>query len=183
MVTTSKPVTLVRFRWALSALPAEASEPPKPLVLRAAGEQDLEEALGVIQSSYELDPEWSGCGKHIENFVLPMSKKAFAEEATCLFVQHGNRVIAASAYLPEPGDTGVHLASGPCVLSEYRNRGIAGALLAATLEALRARGLKEAIGQSRPNSPSAKYLGRKFGGQPIAPPPAAAENSEPAIAA
>lgn len=182
MLIPTKPVALAKFRWSLAALPPEASQPPKPLSLRTAGEQELEDALRVIQSSYELDPEWSGCAKHLEDFVLPMTKKAFSGEATCLFVQHGNRVIAASAFLPEPGDAGIHLVSGPCVLSEYRNRGIAGALLAATLEALRARGLKEAVGQTRPNSPAGKYLGRKFGGQPI-PPPRPAEAAEPAIAA
>ncbi len=170
MPIPSKPTKLVTFRWKLGELPAGAAQSSKPYVLRAAGEQELDDALRVIRSSYELDPEWSGCGKHIEGCVLPGVKRAFAGEATCLFIQHGNRVIGASAYLPEPGDAGVHLVSGPCVLIEYRNRGIGAVLLAATLEALQSRGLEEAIGQARPNTVSAKFLYRKFGGQPVSVP-------------
>lgn len=183
MAIPSIPVKLIRFHWRLSELPTDAAQISKPFVMRPAGEPELEEALRVIRSSYELDPEWSGCAKHIGEFVLPQVEHAFANEANCLFVQHGNRVIAASAYLPEPGEHGVHLVSGPCVLIEYRNRGIGAALLAGTLEALRSRGLAEAVGQTRPNSPSAKYLFRKFGGQPAAAPPVQLASAETAVAA
>ncbi len=170
MAIPSKPTKLVKFRWKLSQVPTGAAQPPKPYVLRAAGEQELADALRVILSSYELDPEWSGCAAHIEECVVAGVKRAFGDEATCLFIQHGNRVIGVSAYLPEPGNDGVHLISGPCVLAEYRNRGLGAVLLAATLEALGSRGLAEAIGQVRPNTVSAKFLCSKFGGQPVAIP-------------
>lgn len=183
MAIPSKPIKLVKFRWKTTEVPAGAASIPKPFVLREAGEQELDDALRVIRASYDLDPEWSGCAKHVEQFVLPGVKKAFESGACCLFVQHGNRVIAASAYLPEPGEDGVHLVSGPCVLSEYRNRGIAGTLLAATLEALGARGVKEAIGQTRPNSHSAKFLSAKFGGEPLPSPALPRSVVEEAVAA
>jgi hypothetical protein len=76
-------------------------------------------------------------------------------------------VIAASAYDPDP-ENGIHLITGPCVLIEYRSRGIGGALLHATLEVLRARGLQEAVGQTRPGTTSFKFLCSKFGGKPAA---------------
>jgi hypothetical protein len=158
---------LARFSWNLKELPQSAAEMPAPFTLRTAGEQEREEAISLVQASYNLDPEWSGCASHIASTVLPDSIKALAKEPTCLFVQHGNRVIAASIFDPEPEPGGVHLVSGPCVLIEYRNRGIGGALLAATLEALRERGITEVIGQTRPKSPSAKYLCSKFGGTEV----------------
>lgn len=142
---------------------------PGPYTLRPAGEQEMEDALRVVAASYNLDPEWSGCAKYIDDVVLPGVKGVFEGEATCLFLLHGNRVIAASAYDPEPAN-GIHLVSGPCVFIEYRNRGIGGALLQATLEALRSRGVTEAAGQARPGTPSAKFLCTKFGGQLVAPP-------------
>lgn len=182
MPIPSKPVTLARFRWNLAELTPGSVPMPGPYTLRAAGEQEIEDALRVVQASYNLDPEWSGCAKHIDEVILPGVRKVFGGEATCLFLQHGNRVIAASAYDPDPQD-GVHLVTGPCVLIEYRNRGIGGALLHATLEALRARGLKEAVGQTRPGTPSAKFLCSKFGGQPAAPAVAAAAPSQDAVAA
>ena len=82
---------------------------------------------------------------------------------------------------PEPAD-GIHLVTGSCVLIEYRNRGIGGALLHATLEALRTRGLTEAVGLARPGTPSAKFFCSKFGGQQLMAPvpivqPAGAETA------
>jgi hypothetical protein len=174
MPIPSKPTALVRYRWKLAELTAGEAAMPAPYTLRPAGEQEVDDALRVIQSSYNLDPEWSGCAKYIDEDVLPGVRKVFPGETTCLFVLHGNRVIGASAYNPEP-QNGVHLVSGPCVFMEYRNRGLGGALLHATLEALRAHGVTEAIGQVRPGTPSAKFLCSKFGGQQIAPAPAAAK--------
>jgi len=169
MSITSKPVQLVRFRWDLSAIPAEAGQLSKPFVLRTAGPNEIEEAMAIVLASYNLDPEWSGCALHIKDNVLPGVKRALTKEPTCLFVQHGNRIIGASVYDCAPEENEVHLVSGACVQTEYRNRGIGGALLASTLEALKARGLTEAFGHTRPNSPSAKYLCPKFGGTKMAP--------------
>lgn len=183
MPIPSKPVTLAQFRWKLSELTPGAVPMPGPYTLRPAGEQELDDALRVVQASYNLDPEWSGCAKHIDEVVLPGVRKVFSGEATCLFLLHGNRVIAASAYDPDP-ENGIHLITGPSVLIEYRSRGIGGALLHATLEALRARGLKEAVGQTRPGTASAKFLCSKFGGQPVAAfATAASPASQDAVAA
>jgi len=165
MAFKSKPTKLCFFRWNLSELPSEVSAIAKPFLIRAADKSDLNTALRVIRSSYELDPDWSGCAHHIEEVVLPHVKKVFGDDTFCLFVQHGNRVIAASAYVVCPEDKGVHLVSGPCVLSEYRNRGIGAALLGATLETLRQHGTKEALGFARPNTVSSKFLYTKFGGK------------------
>ena len=173
MAIESRPIALVRFSWNLKELPEGCGALPKPYVLRTAGEQEADEALAVVQSCYNLDPEWSGCAQHTQGTVLPGVIQALAKEPTCLFVLHGNRIIAASVYDGDPPEGGVHLVSGPCVLIEYRNRGIGGALLAATLDALRAKGLPEATGRTRPNSPSAKFLYSKFGGRPVPPKPAA----------
>jgi len=167
MSIPSRPTALERFAWNLKSLPGTPEEMIAPFVLRAAGEQEADVAVAIVQASYNLDPEWSGCAVHIQGTVLPGVMKTLAKEPTCLFVQHGNRVIAASVYDPEPEQGGVHLVSGPCVLVEYRNRGIGGALLAATLDALRNRGLTEATGASRPRSPSSRYLCPKFGGKPV----------------
>lgn len=182
MSIPSKPIKLVRFRWKLQDLPAEAADFPKPYKVRQAEQSELDDALSVIKASYNLDPEWSGYGKHLDEFVLPGIKRAFSDDMHCLFVFHGNRVIAASAFDPEP-EGGVHLTTGPCVLVEYRNRGIGGALLGATLKALRDLGLEEAVGQTRPRTPSAKFLFTKFGGLEIPAPRAQPADADAAVAA
>jgi len=184
MPIPSKPVKLTEFRWNLASLPSPVGEITKPFTLRTAGDQEIEDALRVVEASYDLDSEWSGCDKYVEQTVIPAAKKAVAAQGECLFVLHGNRVIAASFYNPEPAEGEVHLVTGPCVLIEYRSRGIGGNLLGVTLEALRNRGLSEVTGRTRPNGPSAKFLCTKFGGQPVKVPPAApAEPTEDAVAA
>jgi GNAT superfamily N-acetyltransferase len=183
MPIPSKPVPLVRIRWNLADLPAAVAEIPKPFTLRTAGQEELEDALRVVEASYDLDPEWSGCDKYVEQTVVPGIKKTLAAGGECIFILHGNRVIGASVYTAEAGEEGVHLVSGPCVLSEYRSRGLGGSLLGATLDALRARGLSEALGRTRANSSSAKFLGTKFGGQPVTPPASVASAPEEAVAA
>lgn len=165
MSIQSRPVALESFQWNLKEVPASPEEMFAPFVLRAAAEQESDEAVAIVQASYNLDPEWSGCALYVKGTVLPGVLKTLAKEPNCLFVQHGNRIIAASVYDPSPEPGGVHLVSGPCVLIEYRNRGIGGALLGATLSALRNRGVSEATGATRAKSPSSRYLCPKFGGR------------------
>jgi hypothetical protein len=167
MPIPSKQIELSKFQWKLDAIPSEAAVMNSPFTVRSAAEQELEEAASVIQASYNLDHQWSGCARYIDNIVLPAVAEIFKGDCTCLFVQHGNRIIAASAFSVEPIN-GVNLVSGPCVFMEYRNRGIGGSLLGATLLALREFGVTEAVGQALPNSPAAKYLCTKFGGHPLA---------------
>lgn len=183
MPIPSKPVPIIKIRWDLAQLPSPAPEIPKPFAVRTAGEEELEDALRVVEASYDLDPEWSGCDKYVEQTVIPGVKKTLAAGGECIFILHGNRVIGASVYTPEAGDEGIHLVSGPCVLIEYRSRGLGGTLLGATLDALRARGLGEAIGRTRPNSSSAKFLATKFGGQTVTTSAPVAAAPEDAVAA
>ena len=182
MSIQARQVNLTRFLWNLEELAEGAAQIPAPYILRTAGEQETEEAIAIVQASYNLDPEWSGCAMHIKGAVLPGATRALAKEPTCLFVQHGNRVIAASVYDTDPEEGGVHLVTGPCVLIEYRNRGIGGALLGATLGALRERGVTLVAGQTRPNSASAKYLCPKFGGKEARIEPAVSEESQASAA-
>ena len=79
----------------------------------------------------------------------------------CLALRHGLRIIGAAIVAPEPG-TDVHLAPGPCVSMEYRNRGFGTRLLEQSLTMLRTAGLKEAVGIAHENAPVTKFLYPKF---------------------
>ena len=79
----------------------------------------------------------------------------------CLVLTHGTRIIAASA-LNVNDDAPSHLISGPCVLSEYRSRGIGTALLHESLEHLKAAGLATAFGVSKENVPASRFIYPKF---------------------
>jgi hypothetical protein len=77
-------------------------------------------------------------------------------------VFHGERIVAASVFLVNE-DADFQLASGPCVLSEYRSRHVGAWLLQATLYELQEQGLKHATGVCKQHSVLAKYLYPKFG--------------------
>ena len=79
----------------------------------------------------------------------------------CLVVTHGTRIIGASP-LDMNRDAECHLVSGPCILNEYRNRGIGTQLLYHSLVALREAGLTQARGITKSNLPVAKFVYSKF---------------------
>ncbi len=95
---------------------------------------------GWVQSA--LDPEKNGIG---------------------LALRHGLRMIGAAVMVPDPAREN-HLSPGPCVLMEYRNRGLGTALLGESLRQLRAAGLYRATAFTKANAPVAKFLYPKFNG-------------------
>jgi hypothetical protein len=90
--------------------------------------------------------------------------RAFASDTTtCLALRHGVRVIGAAVLSLDPAADN-HLAPGPCILMEYRNRGFGTRLLESSLKLLREASVTHAIGVARENSPVAKFLYPKFHG-------------------
>lgn len=84
--------------------------------------------------------------------------------AEFLVLRHGSRIIAASALIDDPAaDT--QLASGVCVMDEYRNRGLGAFLLYESLTKLKASGLKSAAVVTRVGVTAERYLYGKFGGK------------------
>jgi len=83
-------------------------------------------------------------------------------EPLCLIVAHGARIIGASALAIEP-EAQNHLLTGPCVSMEYRNRGLASALLTQSLLTLRDAGLPIARGVTKQGSPAAQFIYPKLG--------------------
>jgi N-acetylglutamate synthase-like GNAT family acetyltransferase len=81
--------------------------------------------------------------------------------APCLVVTHGTRVIGASPLDPNK-EAECHLVSGPCVLNEYRNRGIGTELLFQSLSALREAGFETVRAITKSNVPVAKFVYTKF---------------------
>ena len=80
-----------------------------------------------------------------------------------LTLRHGLRIIGAAILLPDAAAEN-HISPGPCVLLEYRNRGLGTALLGESLRQLREAGLSHAAARAKLNSPVAKFLYPKFNG-------------------
>jgi predicted GNAT family acetyltransferase len=156
----------IRFRWDLTQLPQFNAELPEHYEIGPATAEDEVELRKVISSSFVLDPAWNPSTQEVMETIEPWLQRAFSAPATtCLALKHGLRIIGVAIILQE-AETEVHLAPGPCVSMEYRNRGFGTRLLEQSLTKLRDAGLKEAVGIAHENAPVTKFLYTKFNSTP-----------------
>ena len=161
-----KLLSWVRFTWDLTKLPTLTSELPQHYQIVPATEEDQVELRKVFSSSFVLDPIWNPAVHDVMRTVNAWLDRAFASDLnTCLVLRHGHRIIGASA-LSFDLDAQDHLAPGPSIMMEYRNRGFGTLLFERSLKALREAGLGRASGIARENAPVARFLYPKFGGVP-----------------
>lgn len=150
-----------RFTWDLGKLPALKSDAAR-YTIRVAMQDDEKSVRSVISSAFSLDMDWSDTLKSLRDHFEAQIDKVFTEkEVPCVVILHGMRIIGASSM--DPGrEAENHLLSGPCVLSEYRNRGLGTTLLHRSLSLLRDAGLDKARGITKYNVPAAKFIYPKF---------------------
>jgi GNAT superfamily N-acetyltransferase len=154
----------LRFKWALSGIPEPEQSQIPPITIRPALPEEERDVIDVLAKSTSLDSSLGDAARLLQHYFTELAPRLWKnKERRSLAAFHGDRVIGASVYLTA-ADEPIHLASGPCVLSEYRNRGIGKALLHATLYDLKECGLSEASGVCREHSVLAKYVYPKFGG-------------------
>jgi ribosomal protein S18 acetylase RimI-like enzyme len=153
-----------RFSWDLGKLPAE-HEPAlaSHFMVRAAGRDEEKSVRNVIFTSFGMDTAWGDSFKNVLGYIESQLNTSFMHRAVpCLVITHGVRIIAASA-LNTGEDAPAHLLSGPCVLPEYRNRGLGTALLHESLLHLKNAGLARAYGISKEGVTATKFVYPKFG--------------------
>jgi predicted N-acetyltransferase YhbS len=137
---------------------------PEHYEIAAATADDEKEVRRVITTSFVLDAAWSASMHELKQSIDGWLARAFEQEhATCLALRHGVRIIGATILSLDPNAEN-HLAPGPCVLMEYRNRGLGTLLLVQSLKTLRDAGLSHAIALAEENAPVAKFLYPKFDG-------------------
>jgi N-acetylglutamate synthase-like GNAT family acetyltransferase len=157
-----KLVRWTRFTWDLARLPAEGRILETHYRIRPVTREEEKTVRGVIASSLALDMNWSDTLKTMGDWLETRLDEVFAHKVpTCLVVTHGSRVIGASPLDPNK-EAEYHLISGPCILNEYRNRGIGSELLYQSLSALREVGFEQARGITKSNVPVAKFVYTKF---------------------
>jgi Acetyltransferase (GNAT) family len=154
----------VRFTWDLTAMPSSAVELPNHYAITPATNEDEKAVRKVLSCSFLLDPAWNPAIGEVMHSLQSWLDRAFiAEENTCLTLRHGSRIIGASVLCLDQAAEN-HFAPGPCILMEYRNRGLGTWLLQASLQLLRDSGLTHASGIARELSPVAKFLYPKYNG-------------------
>jgi len=153
-----------QFSWNLKSLDGPAKPLGANYGIRKAARGESEAVRKVIFSAFSLDSDWSDSLNRVWPLIEQQTEAAFApKEPHCLVLTHGVRIIGASTVSFAPDDVR-QILSGPCVLVEYRNRGLGSALLLATLQLLAGEGLDRAVGVTKKNIPAAKFVYPKFGG-------------------
>ncbi len=155
----------VRFTWDLDKLPLFGATLPKHYSFTVATRSDERELRMVIKRSFAHDTSWGDAIHEVNGMLDGWLERAFEPEKSglCLALRHGLRMIGAAVLIPD-AVTENHLSPGPCVLMEYRNRGLGTALLAQSLFRLREAGLTRAVALTKSNAPVAKFLYPKFNG-------------------
>lgn len=160
-----KQVQWVRFTWDLDEIRPPGGALPEHYHFAAATQADEKELRVVITRSFANDSSW-GDAIHVVNGLIDGWLERAFEPGTggiCLALRHGLRMIGASILIPDPGAED-QLSPGPCVLMEYRNRGLGTALLGESLRRLHEAGLSRAAALTKGNAPVAKFLYPKFNG-------------------
>ncbi len=159
-----------RFSWDLTQLNPVYPEIESRYSMREAVPEDQLAVRNLILSTFTLDPDWNFVFRELRDSfeeaftsTFPAGKRERAAGVTpCLLITHGSRVVGASILNLRP-DAHNHLLTGPCVPMEYRNRGLATALLAQSLLTLKGAGLNIAHALTPQSTPTAEFLYSKFG--------------------
>lgn len=154
----------IKFTWQLGKITEPKDEAFLPLQRRVASPEEEAEVIDVLSKSTALDSSLGDAGRILQHYFTALAPRLWkSKDHRSLAVFHGERIVGASVYLVN-ADADFQLASGPCVLSEYRSRHLGAWLLQATLYDLQEQGLKQASGVCKQHSVLAKYLYPKFGG-------------------
>ena len=157
--------TWLCFEWKTGGLP-ENEVSFEPFTIRLAEKSEQEGISKAIRSAFSMDSVWGDVSRALaEKISLNLDAAFSLPEPSCMVLAHGSRVIGASVLDASP-DAESHLSSGPCILHEYRNRGLASGLLAASLGFLQKKEISVARGLTRSNSITARFVYPKFGGVP-----------------
>jgi GNAT superfamily N-acetyltransferase len=162
---TMKKTRWVNFVWDLAGNELPAITSPRQYRLSLVKAAEREQLQGVIEKSFALDPGWNAELHMIDAQVKSLIAAAFdSDSARWLALQHGARIVGGTLLMTDP-DAPAQLVPGPCILMEYRNRGLGTLLLCSALRHLRDAGMIRASAKTRENSPAARFLYQKFGGQ------------------
>ena len=159
-------VSWVRFTWNLKSLPESGPALQENYVVRRANKSEEKAVQRVIQTSVSLDSDWVDTPSAVIHNIDVRVKDAFTAREPhipCLVLCHGARIVGASVLNFDPEAT-THLITGPCILLEYKNRGLGSVMLYESLVLLKAAGLEFAHGVTKKNVPSSKFVYPKFEG-------------------
>jgi hypothetical protein len=150
------------FSWNLTLLNEEPVPLPHGLIVSPASKADESTILALVERSFTTDAQWTGSYGPISEALHARIHEAFrSQNFPALTILHGPRIIAAASFSTE-ADAENHLFCGPCVLPEYRSRGLGSALLLESLRTLRNLDLHVARALCKDGTTASKFVYPKF---------------------
>jgi GNAT superfamily N-acetyltransferase len=157
-----------RFTWELKKVPPFENPLGEAYAFRIATRAEESIVDRVVGSSLSLDSDWADQFAHFRDRLRADIRRAFSRESSpAVVIQHGTRIVAASALTSE-AEAETNLISGPCVLAEYRNRGLGTALLHSSLVHLAQAALERAHAITKDNATAMRFVYPKFGSTRVA---------------
>lgn len=152
-----------QFSWNLSQLHVVPEALSGGLVIRPSERSDEAAVQALTARAFSFDDQWSGSYRRIADALEERIHEAFrVQPHAAVVLAHGPRLIATSC-LSTDSDADNHLFSGPCVLPEYRSRGLGTALLLHSLKSLQQAGLHIARAVCKDGTTASKFIYPKFG--------------------
>ena len=162
----------VQFTWEMEKVPAMAGALPAHYQILPASSADEMALRKIFSSSFLLDPAWNpAIGEVMQTIQTRLDAALTSEGQTCLALRHGQRIIGAAVLNPDSAAM-EHLAIGPSILPEYRNRGFGTLLLHACLLKLSEAGMTSVSAMAPDYVPVTRFLYPKFGSRVLVPPTA-----------
>ncbi len=135
---------------------------PHGLILRVATKSEEAIVQSLVVRSFSTDSQWTGSYSRIAESLQERIHEAFrSQQHPALAVQHGPRIIAAACFSTD-SDAENHLYCGPCVLPEYRSRGLGSTLLLESLKMLRGLDVHVARAVCKEGTTACKFVYPKF---------------------
>jgi GNAT superfamily N-acetyltransferase len=162
----------VQFTWELEKVPAQVGALPAHYQISPATVEDEMALRKIFSSSFLLDPAWNpAIGEVMQTIQTRLDAALSSEGQTCLALRHGQRIIGAAVLNPDPAAM-EHLAIGPSILPEYRNRGFGALLLHACLLKLQEAGMTSVSAMAPDYVPVTRFLYPKFDSRVLVQPTA-----------
>ena len=150
------------FSWNLSQFDAQPPVLPAGHMLKSATRDNEQEIHELVDRAFKFEHQWSVSFSKIAAHLHERIHQEFRSQINAaISLMHGSRIIAASCLCTDP-DAAFHFISGPCVLPEYRSRGVGTALLIESLITLKASEVHVARAISKEGTIATKFVYRKL---------------------
>jgi N-acetylglutamate synthase-like GNAT family acetyltransferase len=153
----------IKFTWDLTKLPVIEKKLGPNMEIRPGQPNEKDRIWAAVERSYQAEQGWGvilpARLKEVREILFKGLDEGFLE---VLVLEDGKRIVGASGLIADAAGPR-QLATGVCILEEYRCRGFGEALLYQSLKVLADKKLEHAAVVTRSNVTAHKYLYPKFG--------------------